>query len=39
MVTVGSRRLQLVAKWLQWVTAGYSSLPNGYNGLQQFTEG
>ena len=33
----GYSRLQQVTQWLQWVTAGYSSSPSGYSGLQQVT--
>ena len=34
---MGYGRLQHVTEWLKWVTAGYSTLPSGYSGLQQVT--
>ena len=34
VVTVGYSRLQQFTEWLQWVTAGYSRLPNVYSGLK-----
>ena len=36
---MGYGRLQKVTEWLQWVTAGYSMLPNGYSGLQKVPSG
>ena len=37
MGRVGYSRLQQVNEWLQWVTAGYSRIPSGCSGIQQFT--
>ena len=39
MVAVGYSRLQLVTEWLQWVTACYRVVSEGYSRLQQVTAG